>query len=232
MTTKRIGILGGMAPESTLEYYRILIELSHERLEQDEYPEIIIYSLNFRDFRRLIEKRDYNSVIDLLAAGLEALKQAGADFALLASNTPHLFFAELSQRVDLPLLSIVEATLQRAVELNLHKLGLFGTKFTMDSEFYRSAAQHYKIELAVPGADERELIHKIIMGELVNGQLDPDSQRQLVAIAQKLKAEKGIEGLILGCTELPLILDEQVLQMPALNTTRIHAEAAFARAMS
>lgn len=224
---KRIGILGGMAPESTLEYYRILIELSHKRLPQDEYPEIIIYSLNFKEFIARMGVEDHGGALELLARGVQSLERAGVDFALIASNTPHMFFAELQRRASLPLLGIVEATLERAEELGLQRLGLFGTRFTMEGEFYPEVAQQRGLEIAVPQAAERALIHKIIMEELVNGRVLEGSRATLVGIAQRLKAEEGIEALILGCTELPLILDEQVLGMPALNTTRIHAEAAF-----
>jgi len=224
---KRIGILGGMAPESTLEYYRILIGLAHERLPQDEYPEIIVYSLNFKEFITRMVVEDHGGAVELLARGIAALKRAGADFALIASNTPHMFFAELQRRASLPLLSIVEATLQRAEELGLRRLGLFGTRFTMEGRFYPEAAQQRGLEIAVPEAAEQTLIHKTIMEELVNGRVLEESRTTLVEIAQQLKADQEIEALILGCTELPLILDEEVLGMPALDTTRIHAEAAF-----
>jgi len=228
---KRIGILGGMAPESTLEYYRILIALSHERLPRDEYPQIVIYSLNFKEFIAMMRAGDYESALALLAHGIKTLEQAGADFALLASNTPHMFFEELAGRVTIPLLSIVETTLQRAEELGLQRLGLFGTKFTMEGGFYRAAARDHGLELVIPDLAERELIHKIIMEELVNGRVLEESRAELAKIAQRLQAEEGIEALILGCTELPLILDEKALGMPVLDTTRIHAEAAFDHAL-
>jgi aspartate racemase len=224
---KQIGILGGMAPASTLEYYRILIELSHERLPRDEYPQIIIYSLNFKEFITKLRAGDHGSTFELLAHGIRTLEQAGADFALLASNTPHLFFEELQRRVPLPLLSIVEATLRRAEEMRLNKLGLFGTRFTMEGKFYRAAAEARGIKVAIPGAAERASINKIIMEELVGGKVLEESRAALIEIAQRLQAEEGIEALILGCTELPLILDEEALGMPVLDTTRIHAEAAL-----
>jgi len=226
---RKIGLLGGMSPESTLEYYRILLELSRERLPQDEYPVIIIYSLNFREFNRLMGSRDYGGVVELLARGLEALAQAGADFALMASNTPHMFFEELAARTSIPLVSIVEATLARAKELKLErgKLGLLGTKFTMEGEFYRSAAQRYGLEIVTPDATEREAVHRIIMEELVSGGISEESRAALVEIARALGSEQGAEAIILGCTELPLVLDEELLGLPVLNTTRIHAEAAF-----
>jgi len=227
-TLKRIGILGGMSPESTLEYYRILVELSHERLPKDEHPVIIIYSLNFKEFIRLMGSRDYGGAVSLLAQGLEVLERAGADFALMASNTPHMFFEELAARAGIPLLSIIEATLERAKELGLNRLGLLGTKFTMEGEFYRSAAGRHGLEIAVPGDDrERGLIHRIIMEELVAGEIREESREALVKVAQALKATQGAEAIILGCTELPLVLSEEVLEMPVLDTTRIHAEAAF-----
>jgi aspartate racemase len=225
---KKIGILGGMSPESTLEYYRILLELSRERLPKDEYPVIIIYSLNFREFARLMGSRDYDGAVELLARGMGALERAGADFALIASNTPHMFFEELAARAAIPLISIVEATLERAKELGLGKLGLLGTGFTMEGEFYRSVAQRHGLEIVVPADDgERGLVHRIIMEELVSSEVREESRAALVKVAQALKTEQGAEAIILGCTELPLILDEVILGIPVLDTTRIHAEAAF-----
>lgn len=228
---KRVGILGGMSPESTLEYYRILIELSHERLPRDEYPETVIYSLNFGEFISRMGVGDHTGAVELLTRGLEVLERAEVDFALMASNTPHMFFDELAARSKVPLLSIVEATLERAEERGLRRLGLFGTGFTMEGGFYPAAAERRGLELVVPNAAEREAIHRVIMEELVDGRVLEGSRAELAKIAHRLEAEEGIEALILGCTELPLILDEEALGMPVLDTTQLHAEAAFERAL-
>ena len=230
---KKIGIVGGMAPESTAEYYRIIAGLCRRRGMGYIYPVIVIYSLNFQEFIGLVESGNRPAIVDLLCRALDSLYSAGADFALMASNTPHLFFDEVAARSPVPLISIVEETGKAAKRLGFVRVGLFGTKFTMQADFYKNTlSAKYGASVVVPRGKEQDYIHRKIMTELINGRIVDETGREMSAIAKSLADEEGIEALILGCTELPLILSEESVGMPVLDTTRIHAEAALDFALS
>jgi aspartate racemase len=230
---KKIGIVGGIAPESTVEYYRIIAELCRRRGMGYRYPVIVIYSLNFQEFFSLVESDNRPAVVDLLCRALDSLYSAGADFALMASNTPHMFFDQVAARSSVPLISIVEETGRVAKRLGFTRVGLFGTKFTMQAGFYSSTLDaRYGVSVVVPQEREQDYIHHKIMTELVNGCVVEETRQELSGIARALADREGIEALILGCTELPLILSEESVGMPVLDTTRIHAEAALDYALS
>ena len=225
---KKIGIVGGMAPESTVEYYRIITSLCHQRGMGYRYPVIIVYSLNFQEFIGLVESGNLPEVINLLCEAIDSLSHAGADFALMASNTPHIVFNEVAARSPIPLLSIVEETGKTSKNLGFTRVGLFGTKFTMEADFYSNVLwTKYSISVVTPGKADQDYIHCKIMTELVNGCIVEESRQELSRMAKKMADKEGIEALILGCTELPLILSEEVVGIPVLDTTRIHAEAAL-----
>ena len=225
---KKIGILGGMAPESTVEYYRIITSLCRQRGMGYRYPVIIVYSLNFQEFFSQVESGNLPAVTNLLCEAVNSLSKAGADFALMASNTPHIVFNEVAAKSPIPLLSIVEETGKVAKESGFNRVGLFGTKFTMQADFYSSALlTKYGISVVTPEKAEQDYIHHKIMDELVNGYIVTETRQELVRIARVMTEKEGIEALILGCTELPLILAEEVVGIPVLDTTRIHAEAAL-----
>ena len=225
---KKIGIVGGMAPESTAEYYHIITALCRQRGMGYHYPVIIVYSLNFQEFIGLVESGNLPEVINLLCEAIKSLSNAGADFALMASNTPHIVFNEVAARSPIPLLSIVEETRKVASNLGFTRVGLFGTKFTMQADFYSNIlSTEYGISVVTPEKADQDYIHHKIMTELVNGYIVEETGQQLSRIARKMADKEGIEALILGCTELLLILSEEVVGMPTLDTTRIHAEAAL-----
>jgi len=225
---KKIGIVGGMAPESTVEYYRIITTLCRQRGMGYHYPVIIVYSLNFHEFITLVESGNMPKVINLLCEAINSLSNAGADFALMASNTPHLVFNEVAVRSPIPLLSIVEETGRAASKLGFSRVGLFGTKFTMQADFYSDVlSTTYGISVVSPGKADQDYIHSKIMTELVNGCIVEETKQELSRIARMMADKQGIEALILGCTELPLILSEEAVGIPILDTTRIHTEAAL-----
>jgi len=225
---KKIGILGGMAPQSTIEYYRIITSLCHQRGMGDRYPVIIVYSLNFQRFIGLVESGNIPEVITLLCEAINSLSNAGADFALMASNTPHLVFNEVAARSPIPLLSIVEETGKTTKNSGFARVGLFGTKFTMEADFYSNILwTKYGISVITPEKADQDYIHHKIMTELVNGYIVDETRQELSRIATKIADKEGIEALILGCTELPLILSEEAVGIPVIDTTRIHAEAAL-----
>jgi aspartate racemase len=225
---KKIGILGGMAPASTVEYYRIITTLCRQRGMGYCYPVIIVYSLNFQEFISLVESGDLPRVTDLICEAINSLSNAGADFAIMASNTPHVVFNEVADRSTIPLLSIVEETGKVAMNSGFTRVGLFGTKFTMQADFYSNVlSTKYGISVVTPPKADQDYIHHKIMTELVNGCILDETRHELSRIARMMADKEGIEALILGCTELPLILSEEVVGIPILDTTRIHAEAAL-----
>jgi len=230
---KKIGIVGGMAPESTAEYYRIITTLCRQRGMGYRYPVIIVYSLNFQEFIGLVESGNLPEVINLLCEAIDSLSHAGADFALMASNTPHRVFNEVAARSPIPLLSIVEETGRVASKFGFTRVGLFDTKFTMQADFYSNVlSTKYGISVVTPGKADQDYIHHKIMTELVNGYIVERTRQELLGIIRMMADKEGIEALILGCTELPLILFEEVVDIPTLDTTRIHAEAALNLAQS
>jgi len=225
---KKIGILGGMSPASTVEYYRIITTLCRQRGMGYRYPVIIVYSLNFQEFISLVESGSWLEVTNLICEAINSLSRAGADFALMASNTPHIVFNEVAIRSPIPLLSIAEETGRVARNFGFTKVGLFGTKFTMQADFYSNVlSTKYGISMVTPEKADQDYIHHKIMTELVNGRIVEETRQELSRIAKMMADKEGIEALILGCTELPLILSKKHVGIPILDTTRIHAEAAL-----
>lgn len=224
---KKIGLLGGMGPEASLEYYRQLISLAKENNPEGRYPEIIIYNLNFEDFCKPVSRGEDEEVFNLLSDKLEALERAGADFGMMASNTPHLYYNRLEDEVSIPILSIVDATAEKAKEKGLKKVALLGTEFTMNADFYPNTFESAGIDLVVPNQENRRVVHDKIMNELVNGKFLDETKEELTEIIGNLRQNRGIDGVVLGCTELPLILSEDELGVSVLDTTRIHVEAGF-----
>ncbi|MBS3788089.1 amino acid racemase [Candidatus Bipolaricaulota bacterium] len=224
---KKIGILGGMGPEASLEYYRLFITRAKEKEPEGRYPELIIYNLNFEDFCKPVSRGREEQVINLLRDKLVSLEKAGVDFALMASNTPHMYYDKLKKEVSIPLLSIVESTASVASEKGYDRLGLLGTKFTMTGDFYQKTFKKRGMEIVVPEKSKQEYIHEKIMNELVSGRILENTKKRLVEITGQMRKKEGIEATILGCTELPLILSEQETGFPVLDTTEIHVDAAY-----
>ncbi len=222
---KTVGIIGGIGPESTVEYYRFIIDGYRARQTDGSYPSIIINSIDLSKLLRWMNAGELDAVTDYLVAEIEKLERAGVDIAVLASNTPHIVFDQVRARVPLPMISIVETTRDRARDLELQRPALFGTRFTMEGTFYRSVFGEAGINLVVPNEAERALIHEKYMGELLNNIFLPETRERLIAIVNQMKQRDGIDGLILGGTELPLILrDAEIEGVPFLDTTRIHVE--------
>ncbi len=230
---KTVGIIGGIAPESTIQYYRLIIALYRSQKQDGTYPQIIINSIDMKWMLDLIGASDLTGLIDFMLGEVQKLAQAGADFGFLASNTPHMVFDEIQRRSPMPLVSIVEATCTAAQALGLKKVGLLGTRFTMQGQFYPKVFSKQGIALFVPDGEEQDYIHDKYMGELVNGIFLPETREGLLTIVDRLKQRAGIEGVILGGTELPLILREITDQeISFLDTTRIHAERVVAQMLT
>ena len=228
-----LGIVGGIAPESTVEYYRLLVATYRERTGDGSYPPLVINSIDLTTMLDLIAGGRLAEVTSYLLTEIERLARAGADVALLASNTPHIVFDDLARQSPVPLLSIVEAACDAARGLGLRRVGLFGTRFTMQGGFYRKVFERQSITVSVPAPEDQAYIHEKYLGELVQGIYLPETRARLLQIGARLAQTEGIEGLILGGTELPLLLrDGGDLGIPLLDTTRIHVDRAIAEMLS
>jgi aspartate racemase len=223
MTT--VGIIGGIGPESTIEYYRYIIAGYRAQKPDGGYPAILVNSVNLAQLIEWMNADDLEKVIDYLVLEVERLARAGADFGAFASNTPHIVFDEIQRQSRIPLISIVDATCERVQALGFKKVALLGTRFTMQGHFYPEVFSRAGLTLVVPEPEEQTYIHGKYFGELLNNIFLPETRQALLAIADELKVRHGIEGLILGGTELPLLLrDDEHNGIRLLDTTRIHCD--------
>ncbi len=225
---KTIGILGGLGPEATVDYYKEIIK-GFNKLNGDgslTYPEIVIYSVTMSRFIGLLNKGEKEKAAEYLIECLQKIKNSDADFAVLSANTPHLMFEYIQSKIDLPLISIVDSCAQKANESGLKKCGLIGTKFTMQNNFYQEVFDKYNIQIIVPDAMDIETINTRLFKELELGIFKDETKKEILNIIMKLKEQESIDSVILGCTEFPLMFTEdEYLGIPFLNTTRIHVEA-------
>lgn len=220
---KTAGIVGGIGPESTVEYYRLIIAEYRERVRDGSYPSLLIDSIDLTRMLALIAANELAALTEYLAGEVLRLARAGADFAVLASNTPHIVFEDIRRRSPIPMISIVEATGEAARARGLETVGLLGTRFTMQGQFYPSVFSKHGIALAVPEPDDQAYVHEKYLGELVKGIVLPETRQGLLDIVGRLKERHHIQGLILGGTELPLVLrDVADMGIPFLDTTTIH----------
>ena len=230
---KTAGIIGGIGPESTIVYYRSIVASYREQKHDGSYPPLLLNSIDLTKMLDLIGTNQLTEVTEYLASEVQKLAKAGANFGLLAANTPHIVFNEIQNRSPIPLISIVEATCKEAQRLGLKKVALFGIRFTMEGQFYPEVFTKAGIELSVPTSDEQNFIHDKYLNELVHGILLPETRERLLQIVDRMRDEEGIEGLILGGTELPLILkDSQYNGMTFLDTTQIHVKHVVAELLS
>lgn len=221
---KVIGIIGGLGPESTVDYYQRLIR-TFRVPGSLAAPEIIIYSVNLEEVLGLVAGREWDRLIYLLVAKIKALHRAGADVAFISANTPHIVFDEVQAKSPIPLISIVTATLETAQGLGVRKVGLLGTKFTMQENFFAAPFAARGISVVVPPAVDQDYIHEKLMTEIELGIITEETRDGLLAVIERMVDQENIEAVILGCTELPLILDKDAFGLPFLNTTAIHVSS-------
>lgn len=222
-----VGIVGGIAPESTIQYYRLLIEAYRDQTRDGHYPSIVINSIDMTRMLGLIGANQLEGVTSYLLGEIARLEQAGAAVCLLASNTPHIVFDELRRQASVPLLSIVEAARDAAQALGLKRVGLFGTRFTMTGHFYSEGFRRAGMTVIAPTAEEQAYIHDTYMSELVHGVFRAEPRERMLGIASEMRIRDRIDGLILGGTELPLLLgDVEETTLPWLDTTKIHVAEA------
>jgi aspartate racemase len=223
---KKIGILGGLSPESTSTYYNHIIREYAKKYNDYNYPEIIIYSVNFQEFINWQNQERWDLAAKKMIEIFNILKGAGANFGLIATNTMHIVFDEVQNEISIPLLNIIKSTAELINKEKITKVGLLGTIFTMSKDFYKKELKKHDITTIVPEKEEQEVINKIIFQELTKGIILPKSKEMYIKIINKL-SDKGAQGIILGCTEIPLLIKEEDCTIRLYDTTKIHAEKAL-----
>lgn len=220
---KKLGMIGGTGPESTVDYYQSIINKFQEQTGSPEtLPELLIYSINMYKIFDLLESGQEEELAEYLAAAVLSLERAGADFAVISANTPHIVFDQVQQKVNIPMISIVEETYRKARQLKLQKIGLLGTQFTMENDFFKEPFTANGQEIFVPSENDQQFIHEKIVKELEQGIVNEETKKEFLAIAERMIDQREIEGLILGCTEFPMIFKPEDLDIPQLNTVEIH----------
>lgn len=222
---KKLGLVGGMGPESTIPYYHDIVYGVQKRLGRQIFPNMTMESLDVFRVLSLCKEEKYDELTEYLLGALNHLKAAGADFGALAANTPHIVFDRLKELSPIPLLSIVEVTAEEAERRGLKKIGLIGTAFTMQQEFFKKPFQEKKIEIIVPKGEQMEYVHQKISSELELGIVNPNTLEGFQKIIQQMKEQEQIQAVVLGCTELPMLLNDNVSPVTCLDTMQIHIQA-------
>lgn len=229
---KKIGLVGGTSWTSTVDYYRFINEETNKKLGSLNFAECIIYSVNFEHFRTANAAHDWDASFELLSHAAWRLKDAGADMILLGANTAHIVAERVADRVPLPLIDIRSAIADAIHKQGLKKVGLLGTVYTMELDFYKSRLAAEGIECIIPATQsERDYIEETLLHELGKGIILEKTKQEYIKIINKLIKE-GAEGIILGCTEIPLLIGQDDITVPAFNSTLIHAQAAVEFALS
>jgi aspartate racemase len=223
---KRIGILGGLTPESTVTYYQHIFRRYEELYGDLSYPEMVIYDVSFQRFEDWMSKEDWESIEEALLDGLKRLAAAGSDFAVIATNTMHILFEKLQAKSSIPLISIVDATAEAINGEGLKVVGLLGTRFTMEKPFYIEGLKKHGIDTIVPNKEERNYINKVVFEELSRGILLTESRNGYLEIINSL-VERGAQGIVLGCTEIPILVTQEYTDVKLFDTAVIHAEKAL-----
>lgn len=229
---KTIGLIGGMSWESSLEYYRILNETTRARLGGLHSAKCILYSVDFAEIEALQHQDRWEAAAQLMIAAGQSLERAGADFIVLCTNTMHKLADEIQANTRIPFLHIADATAQKIIAGGLKNIGLLGTRFTMEHDFYKGRLiDKHGLNVITPESNDRETVHRVIYDELCLGIVKQESKEQYIRIMEKL-VRAGAEGIILGCTEIELLVHDEDSQVPLFPTTKIHAIAAVEYALS
>lgn len=223
---KTIGLIGGMSWESSLEYYRIINETAKELLGELHSAKSIMYTFDFDEIEVLQREGKWKELSERVTEIALKLEHAGADMIIICTNTTHIVADEVQRKISIPLIHIADSTAKKIIELSMKKVGLLGTKFTMEEAFYKDRlAEKYELDVIIPKEKDRQIIHDIIYKELVLGQIKPTSKQQVIKMIEYLEAN-GAEGIILGCTELPLLIKQEDVDIYLFDTTMIHARSA------
>ena len=228
---KTIGLIGGISWESSIEYYRIINETTKVKLGGLHSAKSLMYSVDFAEIEILQYQGKWPEAAKILIEAAKNVENGSADFIVLCTNTMHKVADDIQANVDIPLLHFADATAQLVRDSGIQKIGLLGTRFTMEEEFYKGRLfQKYGLNVSVPNAQERETVHRVIYDELVIGEIRQHSKEQYIGIIERM-VNQGAEGVILGCTEIRLLIHNKDSQVPLFDTTRIHAEAAVEYAL-
>jgi len=223
---KTIGILGGMSWESTASYYRVINEAVKQRLGGLSSAKLILYSFNFEEIEKRQRRGAWDELTAMMIAGSLSLQAGGAECVLIATNTMHIMADEVEAAINIPLLHIVDATAEAIKSAGMSKVGLLGTRFTMEKEFYAGRFKNkHGIDIVIPEEEDRQLIHDVIFGELCAGKIEALSKEQYIRIINELAA-RGAQSVILGCTEIGLLVQPQDVDVPLFDTTILHANMA------
>ncbi len=228
---KIIGMIGGLSPESTAAYYQYITRQYTERFGDYGYPEIIIYSVRFQDYVDWGNEGRWSEIARDMIKAARALESAGADFGIIATNTMHIAFDEVQAAVEMPFVHLIDATAEVIKDRGFSNVGLLGTKFTMNMPFYKDRLAANQIDAIVPDESDQEEVNRVIYDELVKGDVLETSRDRFAEIISKLKG-RGAEGVILGCTEIPLLISQEHSSLPLFDTTTIHAQKALEYAIS
>ena len=228
---KTIGMIGGMSWESSLEYYRFINEGVKEALGGLHSAQSLLYSVDFEEIETYQRNSDWDLATAVMVDAAQRLERGGADFVIICTNTMHKMAADVQKAIHIPLLHIADATAAAIHKAGLKTIGLLGTRFTMEQDFYRGRLEKkHNLKVLTPPAAERQMVHDIIYGELCLGQIKTDSREQMIGIVNRLK-DAGAQGVILGCTEIGLLIKQKDSTLPLFDTTKIHADAAVEYAL-
>ena len=229
---KTIGLIGGMSWESSIEYYRIINETVREKLGGLHSAKSIMYSVEFAEIESLQHQGRWEDAAQIMIMAAHSLENGGAEFALICTNTMHILYDEVQKCVHIPLLHIADATAEEIGSRSIQKVALLGTRFTMEEDFYKGRLiERYNLDIVIPDTEEMKAIHRIIYEELCTGMIKPSSRQVYIEIIDRLVGE-GAEGVILGCTEIGLLVKEANSPVPLFDTTEIHAKAAVRYALA
>ncbi len=223
---KIIGLIGGMSWESSQEYYRIINETVKEMLGGFHSAKIIMYSVDFEEIEKLQHQEKWRELTELMIDAARRIERGGADFVVICTNTMHKMADDVQKNIKIPLLHIADVTAEKIKEKGLRKIGLLGTKFTMEEDFYIGRlTEKHSLDVIIPNEEERQIVHDVIFNELCLGEIKQSSKEQFKKIMQNL-VSRGAEGIILGCTEIPLLVKQEDVEVPLFDTTMIHAKSA------
>jgi aspartate racemase len=228
---KTLGLIGGISWISTVDYYKLINEGINSKLGGLNFSQCVIYSFNYADIKKNNDANDWDSTLQMITTASEHLKTAGAKAIILCANTMHLIAEKLEQNIGVPVIHIATATAATISSQKIKKVGLLGTKFTMELDFFKAKLAQQSIETIIPGNDDRDFLHYTIFEELGRGILSNQTKQRYLSIIEQL-IEQGAEGIILGCTEIPLLIQPGDVGVPVFDTTRIHAAAAIEFALS
>lgn len=228
---KTIGLIGGTSWHSTIDYYKHINNLVQEKLGGVHSAKCFLISLDFEEIITAVNKNDFQTISAIMQNAAITIEKSGADCLLLCANTMHNFAIEVSQKISIPLIHIAEETAKNILGTKIRKVGLLGTKLTMEADFYKSILNKHGIEVLIPEARERAYLHRCILNELTQGKFTPEIKAEFLKIITQLE-KAGAEGIVMGCTEIPLLINQSDCEIPLFDTTHIHSIAAVEFALS